>query len=319
MLRSILIHDGVADSGHYYSYICDHDGTWQKYNDIQVSEEKEEHVFKEAIGGLNHISAYCLVYVSQKSIDEETGHINKYLQNNMNLARELEVPKQHYTIFLSEEIKNEVDQENRRFYEEVQEYRFQTLIKNIAENYQTRLDILTSVFNSLGSSQAFPFYINSFGLFLKHEIKSEELLKWYVLDTSLQDTNPNAKFKLRDVKSQPRLLRILQNCLASIGRQYWINSLVLPKEDEHKLDAKLAEYMDQIPGAIISLFILEKSLQEQWLDVLYGVKTLVYRVKTTSFGFLIETFLIELSIDIILQQNTKEHFVCALSLFSLES
>ena len=38
-LYSILIHEGSADSGHYYSFIYDFDGkSWKKYNDINITE-----------------------------------------------------------------------------------------------------------------------------------------------------------------------------------------------------------------------------------------------------------------------------------------
>jgi ubiquitin carboxyl-terminal hydrolase 25/28 len=39
-LYSILIHEGSADSGHYYSYTYDiQSKTWRKYNDINITEE----------------------------------------------------------------------------------------------------------------------------------------------------------------------------------------------------------------------------------------------------------------------------------------
>eukprot|EP00331_Platyophrya_macrostoma_P026999 CAMPEP_0176452540 /NCGR_PEP_ID=MMETSP0127-20121128/28602_1 /TAXON_ID=938130 /ORGANISM="Platyophrya macrostoma, Strain WH" /LENGTH=1000 /DNA_ID=CAMNT_0017841025 /DNA_START=38 /DNA_END=3040 /DNA_ORIENTATION=- len=283
VLGSILIHDGVAGSGHYYSFIRNHDDTWMRYNDIQVSEEKEEQVFKEAIGGLNHISAYCLVYTSQKAIDKETEHIKKYMQGNMNLANELEVPKQHYSIFLKEKLRADVDLDNKKFHEEIQEYRFQTFMKNISEAYQTRYDILLSTFNSIGKG-AFPFHINSFGLFLKSEIKSDSMIKWYVLDTCLQEINPNFKFKLKELKNQPKLLKILQNSIGSLGSNYSLKELELPKDDEGKIDAKLAEYVDQITGAIICLYIFEKCLTQEWIETLCAIRKLQQlNFPTTSF------------------------------------
>jgi ubiquitin carboxyl-terminal hydrolase 25/28 len=38
-LYSLLIHEGGADSGHYYSYTFDLQAKkWRKYNDINISE-----------------------------------------------------------------------------------------------------------------------------------------------------------------------------------------------------------------------------------------------------------------------------------------
>jgi len=37
-LYSLLIHEGGADSGHYYSYTYDHQAQkWRKYNDINIT------------------------------------------------------------------------------------------------------------------------------------------------------------------------------------------------------------------------------------------------------------------------------------------
>lgn len=273
-MSSILIHDGVAGSGHYYSFIRNHDGGWKRYNDIQVSDEKEEVVFKEAIGGKEHKSAYCLVYVSQKSLDEEARKINDYNSDVLSISDELKVPKQHYNSFLKEKLLKEVDQDNKKFHDEIEEYRFQTFMKNVTENYQTRLDILNCTINSASSKQSLPFYINSFGLFLRNEYRADQVLKWYVLDTCLQETDANFKIKLRELKNQPKLLKFLQNSLASLGRNYYLNSLILRPEEDQLLDIKLAEYALLIPGAITSVYILEKSTQRQWTDTLYGMKKL---------------------------------------------
>ena len=51
-LHSICVHDGNANSGHYYSFIYDRFGKkWRKYNDITVTEVPEEQVFSESTGG----------------------------------------------------------------------------------------------------------------------------------------------------------------------------------------------------------------------------------------------------------------------------
>ena len=51
-LHSICVHDGNANSGHYYSFIYDRfNKKWRRYNDIRVTEVTEEDVFKESEGG----------------------------------------------------------------------------------------------------------------------------------------------------------------------------------------------------------------------------------------------------------------------------
>eukprot|EP00358_Blepharisma_japonicum_P004571 CAMPEP_0202953250 /NCGR_PEP_ID=MMETSP1395-20130829/44478_1 /ASSEMBLY_ACC=CAM_ASM_000871 /TAXON_ID=5961 /ORGANISM="Blepharisma japonicum, Strain Stock R1072" /LENGTH=152 /DNA_ID=CAMNT_0049666167 /DNA_START=73 /DNA_END=528 /DNA_ORIENTATION=+ len=48
-LHSILIHEGGAEGGHYYSFIYDSErGIWRKYSDIQVTEISEDEVMSKS-------------------------------------------------------------------------------------------------------------------------------------------------------------------------------------------------------------------------------------------------------------------------------
>ena len=94
-LTGITIHYGVADFGHYYDLIKGEDNKWYKFNDISVSEFKEENIAKEAYGekeileedsskekesGKNN--AYILFYTKT---DFDQGHINKKMKNELAL------------------------------------------------------------------------------------------------------------------------------------------------------------------------------------------------------------------------------------------
>lgn len=74
-LYSILIHEGSADSGHYYSYIYEiQNKKWRKFNDINISEEAEPQIIKEA-QGVNYTSAYYLVYAQEEVITESSSKL----------------------------------------------------------------------------------------------------------------------------------------------------------------------------------------------------------------------------------------------------
>ena len=69
-LHAICIHDGTADSGHYYSYIRDFkQNVWRKYDDHRVSEVDEAQVLEEAQGGGETKSAYYMTYLSEAEIE----------------------------------------------------------------------------------------------------------------------------------------------------------------------------------------------------------------------------------------------------------
>ena len=73
-LLAVLVHDGLAASGHYWAYIKGAAGAepeagsggWHKYSDMSVTQVEEEEVFRVSqggsLGGASQASAYCLFF-----------------------------------------------------------------------------------------------------------------------------------------------------------------------------------------------------------------------------------------------------------------
>lgn len=69
-LHAIMIHDGLAENGHYYTFVYDRaQKVWWKMNDHNVSQESEETVLKEAFGGQGYKSACNVIYISKHISD----------------------------------------------------------------------------------------------------------------------------------------------------------------------------------------------------------------------------------------------------------
>jgi len=109
-LHAILIHDGNASSGHYYAFIYDHhQKLWRKYNDIRVTEESEETVIKESVGGKGWASAYWLVYVNEATAKE----LSSLNINSFKPLEGAQVDLEHpYARLLSMPINRLVEEEN---------------------------------------------------------------------------------------------------------------------------------------------------------------------------------------------------------------
>jgi len=81
----VLVHDGMAGSGHYWAYVkgqrgegreegpggntaqeqggeARRGGCWRKFSDMNVTEVDEDEVWSVSRGGTAHASAYCLIY-----------------------------------------------------------------------------------------------------------------------------------------------------------------------------------------------------------------------------------------------------------------
>lgn len=63
-LLAVLIHDGIATIGHYYSFIYNENTRiWHKFNDREVLEVSGEEVHQTALGLLrSDTNVSCLVY-----------------------------------------------------------------------------------------------------------------------------------------------------------------------------------------------------------------------------------------------------------------
>lgn len=78
-LHGVIVHDGFAEYGHYYSYIRKRsnddqdssDATWFILNDERVMEVTEESVLEETVGGSGSCNAFMLIY---DRIEDRPGH-----------------------------------------------------------------------------------------------------------------------------------------------------------------------------------------------------------------------------------------------------
>lgn len=79
-MHAILVHDGVAESGHYYAFVYDRKSQyWYRFNDHSVSVEDEKVVMKEAFGGSGYACAYGLIYINQDIASEiEQTELSEY-------------------------------------------------------------------------------------------------------------------------------------------------------------------------------------------------------------------------------------------------
>ncbi|NXY49363.1 UBP28 hydrolase, partial [Ceuthmochares aereus] len=67
-LHAVLVHEGQANAGHYWAYIYDQPRQrWLKYNDISVTESSWEELERDSFGGFRNASAYCLMYIHNKT------------------------------------------------------------------------------------------------------------------------------------------------------------------------------------------------------------------------------------------------------------
>jgi ubiquitin carboxyl-terminal hydrolase 25/28 len=104
-LHGIMIHDGLAENGHYYTYLYDRNQKiWWKLDDHRISMESEDVVMKEALGGDGYKSA-CNIFYMSKHIADQISNYKKPLYT-----------AEHANSFeINPEIIRQIQQENYQF------------------------------------------------------------------------------------------------------------------------------------------------------------------------------------------------------------
>jgi len=273
-LAAILIHDGIAGQGHYYSFNRNvANNTWRRFNDINVLPESEQNVMREAIGGYGNTSAYCLVYLSDNMVEEELGSL-QYGSASLTPG-EYVVEREHYSGLLPVHLVEYVESDNSAFYTQIEEFKFNKYLINAVNIYRDRYNLIERVTRGKSANRLVGL-LDSFGTFLKSEPHSERMLKWYLLDTSLKEISGSVQ--LRDIADPVKLAKI-QDKLSLLDKQYIFSNLALSKEEKIDLDVKLAKYMELYPFTVCYKYVIRAFMTKKYVEACYGIRRLLFMSK----------------------------------------
>ena len=133
VLFSIIIHEGSAESGHFYCLVRMQD-KWFKFNDFYVREMTETEVFELAFGYQGSVAnAYCVFYMKDSIFSASPSH---------NFANIGESQEGFFDIVPKQKLFN-VEQANKSFNNQIHSNQ----IKKINAEYITRHDYVTRNFD----------------------------------------------------------------------------------------------------------------------------------------------------------------------------
>lgn len=138
----MCIHEGTAESGHYYSYIKDHkQGVWRQYNDHKVKIVEDEQVFEDANCGESVKAAYYIIYISQEELDAKLSTDENFYEPN-----EVGFESRHpYGLNTKPEIMNKILEDNRKLSSEADEYKAAEIAKRVTTLYEKNYDEIQKV------------------------------------------------------------------------------------------------------------------------------------------------------------------------------
>ncbi|CAD8126422.1 unnamed protein product [Paramecium sonneborni] len=187
-LQSILIHEGAAESGHYYTYIYNPFlKQWFKFNDINVTQVSEEKVLRDAYGdGKSKTNAYCLIY--QRADHFESGSYSDYTNKSV------------YAQYIQQNLFEEVTNDNKKFQIEQQEYELVELGDLVVEIYNLQFQQVNEMARKYKNRNGNP--LNNFPTYLRTLLdQMNDLVKWSILDYAIREAS-QGKRTLRDYQEQ---------------------------------------------------------------------------------------------------------------------
>ena len=167
-----------------------------------------------------------------------------------------------------------------------EEFYFSSILDQVLETYKFRVEAVQHLAqdSSPNSPKIPPFYLCSFSCFLGSDIRCGKLLKWYILDSTLQ--NSEKKFNINELKLNKNLFKILEEKLTALPDELKFDGLVLTKDEKNFLCAKIKEYTNK--SILISHvnYMLDSYMKENWIDACYALNK-IFKVRIIYFYQLI--------------------------------
>ncbi|CAD8097227.1 unnamed protein product [Paramecium primaurelia] len=295
-LQSILIHEGMANSGHYYTYIKDFRlNKWFKFNDIRVTEETREKVFQDAIGVKPGINAYLLVYLKDELVQEEI----KYPKRLYKTSTEQDYLQDTYGSFLNQNQIESIKRENQLFQNEIEDYKQARIIERIAEAYQTRFEFVNEQFrtivNKTQNIKFKPLFTQNFPIYIKCKVTQQSnqntqydnLIKWIILDSALREVQENKEGIFGGQISENFQNKIINKFVAQFNEfKRPTSKLTLSEQNDlNKFEQEYLLYVNLGSWATIILELLEKKDFIQTLQVLQFLTKKVKNLEQQNYFF----------------------------------
>ncbi|CAD8202909.1 unnamed protein product [Paramecium octaurelia] len=285
VLQSILMHNGQADCGHYYTYIKDFGlNKWFKFNDIEVQEVTKEKVFYDAFGKNKGENAYLLIYIKVDIMEKD-------LQSQMRTYRtssSFQYLQDTYGSFLNNKQREELAKENLQLQKEIGQIQ-PSLIDQIMESYSEQFNIINQQYMNISNfwqtvelkpliMMNFPMYIMS-KMALSTNGYYENILKWVVIESAFVQVNPDKS------GGQGKNIQMSNDLQMQIMNKFKELNFPLELLSQTQLNEKqklLQEYSSYIQMASLASILFDTVISENFTSALSILHQLQTRVEESN-------------------------------------
>ncbi|OMJ73378.1 hypothetical protein SteCoe_27967 [Stentor coeruleus] len=251
-LHTILVHEGRAETGHYYAYIFDiEEKIWKKYSDTFIKVVTLEEVMANSVGGSGEASAYCLIYIYKPFIENQ-GVFKDLTENKL----------ENYASIIPNDVKTKVLEDNQKFLDEIDRFKAKQITDRIKVLYDNRFSMLI---NWTSDSELNEKPLINFPMFLRCS-RNDSLARWVLLNTCIKETISK---DLKKLTQDLLLYETIDNnfCHYSFGPK----SLDLTDFEERALDDLALKFKYKYFNAKISIYILEKLTSEDLISAFQAI------------------------------------------------
>ncbi|CAD8083486.1 unnamed protein product [Paramecium primaurelia] len=294
LLQSILIHDGQANSGHFYTYIKDFGfDKWFKFNDMNVNVETKQKVFQDAFGMQNGINAYLLIYNRLDIVKQE-------LQSQMRTYRissENQYLNDIYGSYLNQKQKEQLVKENKLFLNEINQQISLRVIDQLIECYSIRFEFINEQYRIISSSvqsETFkPLITLNFPIFIKSKMailgqdNYENILKWVIIDSALREVNPD-KSGYFGLQINKNFENYLIDKFKDKFNEFKRPSRFLSLKEQDDFHLLFQEYIQYIAIASLASILFDNLLQQHFsnsLSVLHHFSLLAKQLDSQNYFY----------------------------------
>ena len=258
-LHGICIHDGTAESGHYYSYIKDHtQDVWRRYDDHRITTVEEEQVLEEAMGGGLTKSAYYVTYLSAKEIQR-----TRPIDENRFDPEAADYERVHpYGPLASEESLRKIKENNRALRTEIDDYLNTEIAKKVTTLYERNYEEIKKVLDNTSLSTK---NIGSIYTYLIAKPETVDLGKRYLLDHCFFVEN---KQRWGQMERSGGITAKIEEKSKANASMYPVGRLVLSEDEMLALAQKTPEFTKRHMQHLLQSLVLEMMCAGRYSDSL---------------------------------------------------
>lgn len=262
-LHSLLVHDGYAGSGHYYSFVHDiESNSWRKYSDLAISDVTFEEVYNDAVGGNGLASAYCLFYVSTDLLQRKPSPFWNFNLDTMQNT--------HYYSLIPEKIVVEITDDNLKLEEEIKSFQSSAIFSKVSNLYESRLGEIEKIHKENNNSgENIRFALINFPFYLKCSNRDIDLHRRFLLHQAYREV---MQCELNDLKWSDPIYPKMQ--------AVYQNKLTLTENDRENIQKESEIYSEICSLAEVFCDVVTMMLEDRLID---AFKVIIFNSEINSF------------------------------------